>query len=302
MSLHVFDPLPNGDAVNSIYDLLRQRCGLTQAEAADFHGTRIDTVKSWCSGRRAAPSGVIDELRDLYTDIIEAGEELAAMIKLRPRVENGQQYYLVGAPLSQADAVKCGFPSEGSCQAAVARAIALLPHPAKIVPRVLGDIPTAVSQKKARDERVTVYHFKVWDTSSDQYIVPERKSPLERIKFVGGLVLEETAERVAQKDLDPHGRYSVREVKNTAPMSARAKEIAKLHGLENWTSAKLSGLGIDPVPRIAFTFSNGSEVHYDAGICRRLFLELTAAGEHDAAKSFGAVIELIGAKPTLPER
>ncbi len=71
-------------AVTSVYDLLRQRCGLSQADAASFHDTRIDTIKSWCSDRRTAPAGVLDELRDLYADISEAGEELADVVKLLP--------------------------------------------------------------------------------------------------------------------------------------------------------------------------------------------------------------------------
>ena len=40
--------------MTSVYDLLRQRCGLSQQEAADVHSTRLDTIKSWCSGRRLA--------------------------------------------------------------------------------------------------------------------------------------------------------------------------------------------------------------------------------------------------------
>jgi hypothetical protein len=239
-------------------------------------------------------------LRDLYADISEAGRELADIVRLMPqRDEKGGPFFLIGTPFDKADAVVCGFPSEGSCLAAVALAIAALPFPANIVRRERGAIPTAVSQQKWRAARVTVYHFKVWDTQNDKYIVPERKSPLERIKLIGGEPMMETAERIQRSALDQYGRHSVNaeSVQNISPTSLRASEIAKRHGLDGWTFAKPSRLGIDGVPRVAFTFRDGNEVHFDAGICRRLFIELTEAGEHEAAKAIDAVIkQLVGSQ------
>ena len=285
--------------MTSVYYLLRQRCGLSQTDAAEFHETRIDTIKSWCSDRRSAPLGAIDELRDLYADIAEAGRELADIVRLMLTIsdDKGAPYFQIGTPVDRRDAVVCGFPSEGSCLAAVALAIAELPHPTKIVPRERGAIPTAVSQQKWRNARVTVYHFQVWDPRSGSHIVPERKSPIERIKMIGGEPLMDTAERIQRSALDQFGRYAARAelVDNIWNASSRAKEIAKRYGLENWTMAKPSRLGIDPISRIAFTFSDGKEVHFEAGICRRLSMELEDAGEHEAATAFATVLkQLVG--------
>jgi hypothetical protein len=281
-------------AVTSVYDLLRQRCGLSQADAASFHDTRIDTIKSWCSDRRTAPAGVLDELRDLYADISEAGEELADVVKLMPQRDANGIFFQVGTPLDNKDAIACGFPCEGSCLAAVALAIASLPVPARIMPRVRGAIPTAVSQKRRQNSRVTVYHFKVFDTVNDRYVVPLRKSPMERIKMIGGEPLVETAERIQPTALDQFGRY---ETSNAAipnvEFSLRAREIIKRYGLEGWVSAKPSNLRIDGVPRIAFTFQDGNEVHFEAGICRRLFIELNSIGETDAARVFDTILKEI---------
>ena len=65
------------------FKLLCDRCGLSQREAADFLGARLDTVKSWASGRNRAPAGVIAELRKLHATIERAAGELVAEVKKR---------------------------------------------------------------------------------------------------------------------------------------------------------------------------------------------------------------------------
>lgn len=281
-------------AVTSVYDLLRHRCGLSQADAASFHDTRVDTIKSWCSDRRTAPAGVLDELRDLYADIREAGEELADIVKLMPQRDANGIFFKVGTPLDNKDAIACGFPCEGSCLAAVALAIASLPGPARLVPRVRGAIPTAVSQKRSQTSRVTVYHFKVFDTVNDRYVVPVRKSPMERIKMIGGEPMMETAERIKTSALDQFGRYEANDaVISDGKFSLKARETIKRYGLEGWVSAKPSSLSIDGVPRIAFTFQDGNEVHFEAGICKRLTIELKSLGQAKAAGLFDAVLKQV---------
>jgi DNA-binding transcriptional regulator YiaG len=71
-----------GSNMTSVYDLLRRRCGLSQQEAADFHKAALGTVKSWCSGRRNAPEGVLAELRTLYAQIERAARNDARLAKL----------------------------------------------------------------------------------------------------------------------------------------------------------------------------------------------------------------------------
>lgn len=50
-------------------------CGLSQSEAADFFGVRLDTVKSWSAGRNPIPNGVWQMLADLWRRIEDAADE-----------------------------------------------------------------------------------------------------------------------------------------------------------------------------------------------------------------------------------
>ena len=113
----------------SVYDLMRQCCGLSQTEAAEFQNVRLDTVKSWCSGRRPAPARAVAELRDLYRRIFEAGTSYAAQLERRgPQVdEDGSQRYLVSEPRDDQDAIAQGWPNKAACLAALGVAIAALP-------------------------------------------------------------------------------------------------------------------------------------------------------------------------------
>ena len=53
-------------------------CGLSQREAADFLGVRLDTVTAWSSGRRPVPPGVWDMLADLWRRIEDAADNASA--------------------------------------------------------------------------------------------------------------------------------------------------------------------------------------------------------------------------------
>ena len=64
----------------TLYGLLLQAAGLSHREAAELHGVRLDTVKSWSAGRNAAPIGVIAELRALAAHIVHsAAREIDAL-------------------------------------------------------------------------------------------------------------------------------------------------------------------------------------------------------------------------------
>jgi hypothetical protein len=54
---------------------------------------------------------------------------------------------------------------------------------------------------------VTVYNFRVWDQTLGAYVVQPLKSPAERIKQIGGEIIEGTAEQVELSNLDKHERY-----------------------------------------------------------------------------------------------
>ena len=58
--------------MKTLYAACLTRLGLSLPEAAKHHGVRLDTVKSWSSGRNRVPVGVWDDLRDLERKIGEA--------------------------------------------------------------------------------------------------------------------------------------------------------------------------------------------------------------------------------------
>src|SRR5580704_13432117 len=96
------------DAMTSVYNLLRESCGISQAEAADrVHETRLDTVKSWSSDRRPAPSWAINQLQSLSRRIRASGESYAAMVK---QYSQGN-VFVIGLSHDDDDARACGFPS-----------------------------------------------------------------------------------------------------------------------------------------------------------------------------------------------
>jgi len=72
----------SNQSMTNVYNLLREACGISQTEAAEFvHRTRLDSVKSWCSDRRTAPQGVINDLRKLAREIQNAGANYAELLK-----------------------------------------------------------------------------------------------------------------------------------------------------------------------------------------------------------------------------
>ena len=143
--------------MTNVYNLLREACGLSQAEAAAFHETRLDSVKSWCSDRRTAPQGVINDLQKLARQIQASGIAFAELLK----GSSGGDVYVIGLPSDEQDARVCGFPSIDAQMRAVAVAISLLPDSSAIrmVERVRGAIPAPVLEREmltpaAADSRV----------------------------------------------------------------------------------------------------------------------------------------------------
>jgi hypothetical protein len=133
--------------MTNVYNLLREACGVSQAEAAEFvHGTRLDSVKSWCSDRRTAPPGVISDLQRLGRQIRKAGTEYAECLKRRSEGD----VYIIGLPSDEQDARTCGFPSVSAQMRAIAVAISLLPDNSEIrmVERVRGAIPAPVMERE----------------------------------------------------------------------------------------------------------------------------------------------------------
>lgn len=133
--------------MSSVYNLLRESCGLSQSEAAEFvHEVRLDTVKSWSSDRRPAPQFAVNQLQSLLRTIRDAGEQFAKDL----RVRSPENVFIIGHAHDDDDARECGFPSLSSHMHSIAIAISLLPDDAdiRLTPRVRGSIPAPIMEKE----------------------------------------------------------------------------------------------------------------------------------------------------------
>jgi hypothetical protein len=128
------------------FTLLCDRCGLSHREAAAFLNVRPDTVKSWSSGRNAAPAGAINELRALYAMIERAASEAvsqAAALEASGRAPDVIELALASDD-HEAQQPPLGWPCVGAQAAMLGIVAAKLGRPVKIVPR--GSTPaTAVA-------------------------------------------------------------------------------------------------------------------------------------------------------------
>lgn len=207
--------------MTSVYDLLRLRCGLSQAEAAEFHSARLDTVKSWCSGRRPAPDGPITELRDLYGAISAAAADLAEIVRRqRSTDEDGIRIFQIGLPLDDKDARKCGFPTASTCESAVAIAITMLPAGSRVraVPRVQGSIPTAVAphrSAKMSTSSATASDLKllrdIVHNRNGRHVPGLDRRPFERLEAFGWLKSYPVSLSDVQFEATDEGRRVARE-------------------------------------------------------------------------------------------
>lgn len=121
--------------------------GLSQADAADFLGVRLDSVKSWSSGRRSIPEGVWSELHKLAASQERAAKQLAAAAK--PAIKTGSEIEL-GLASTPEEAQSLGWPSPGAQLAVFRRAWEILGPAARIaiVPR--GSTESSRAAIKAR--------------------------------------------------------------------------------------------------------------------------------------------------------
>lgn len=62
--------------MKTLYAACIARLGLSLSGAATLHGSRLDSVKSWASGRRTPPDGVWDDLRRYEAQIVDMSEAL----------------------------------------------------------------------------------------------------------------------------------------------------------------------------------------------------------------------------------
>jgi hypothetical protein len=100
--------------MTTLFDLLAQACGLSQREAADFLRVRLDTIKSWASGRRQAPQDALAELATLANRIDTAAAEALAQIE-RMAAQHGIPSEIdLGVAADDAEAQSIGWPCVGA--------------------------------------------------------------------------------------------------------------------------------------------------------------------------------------------
>lgn len=58
-------------------------------------------------------------------------------------------------------------------------------------------------------QKVTVYHFTMYDENNDQDVRPHRMATLEFINSIGGTAIPISAKEVDLADIDEKGRYPI---------------------------------------------------------------------------------------------
>jgi hypothetical protein len=106
------------------YALLLQVCGLSHREAADFHDVRLDTVKSWSTGRNRAPDGALAELAELAARIDEAADEAVETIHRTAEAHGFPGVVDLGLAADDDEARLIGWPCVGAHRAVLAMTVA----------------------------------------------------------------------------------------------------------------------------------------------------------------------------------
>lgn len=106
----------------TVYAALLGASGLSQREAAEFHGVRLDTVKSWSAGRNRPPSGAIQELSHLVRQQMRAASEADALIRQKVSEHGTEAKIQLGVSSDDAEARSLGWP----CVSAHERVVALI--------------------------------------------------------------------------------------------------------------------------------------------------------------------------------
>ena len=126
------------------FGILAALAGLSHGEAALVCGVRIDTAKSWASGRRTAPPGAINELRALISRQAKAANEAIAQIARLAKSHGAPDEIEIGYPADDHEAQSLGWPCVGAWAAMAARVVSQASVPPIIlVPR--GSTPTTAA-------------------------------------------------------------------------------------------------------------------------------------------------------------
>lgn len=117
----------------TLFPAILAACGLSQREAAELLGVRLDTVKSWSSGRRTVSPGALAELWALADRQETAARQAAQAWESQGRPAAVE----IGIAADDHEARSLGWPCVGAHLAVVRRAWELVGDRAAVtvVPR-----------------------------------------------------------------------------------------------------------------------------------------------------------------------
>ena len=143
----------------STYHLLRRLCGLSHQEAADYLGARLDSAKSWDSGRRSAPPGAIADLRTLAGRIRRAAEAALDQIDAATLTEGSPpDQVTLGRCTDDHEARSLGWPCRSAHDMVLARIVAAAPEGVSVRVVYRGSEPAtaaAADWQRSLDEQDT---------------------------------------------------------------------------------------------------------------------------------------------------
>ncbi|MDF1736675.1 MAG: hypothetical protein P1U37_15395 [Minwuia sp.] len=114
------------------YSLLISLTGLSHKDAAALHGVRPDTVKSWIYGRRNAPPGALNELRELIDRIEKMANQVIEYVQDMDVPDDMPLEIAYCA--TDAEAKARGLPFAACHHVVIAQALSALYNPATLVP------------------------------------------------------------------------------------------------------------------------------------------------------------------------
>ena len=135
------------------YALLLNRCGLSHREAAAIHGVRLDTVKSWATGRNRAAAGAIAELRALFAQIENVANESAVQFGILQAAHGAPDAVDLALARDDQEAQALGWPCVGAHAAVIGTIAARATCPVNLVMRE--DLPAGARVSFFSPQRLT---------------------------------------------------------------------------------------------------------------------------------------------------
>jgi hypothetical protein len=126
-------------------------CGLTHEECAAYLEVRLDSVKSWSSGRRSVPPGVGEKMIKLWREMEEEASKIVDGIEaqLEELADQGSPEMVeFGIPAAREEAKELGWPAVGCFLRIAALVAANIEVPLELVER--GSTPASRAAINAR--------------------------------------------------------------------------------------------------------------------------------------------------------